>query len=85
MEAISQTIGRAVKFRGRTDECDLFGERGGYERILSSAVKGELCPRCGDEAIIKENFLGGSVYYCPKCQVPPPRAPRRSASRKKKR
>ncbi|MFO7935831.1 MAG: zinc finger domain-containing protein [Bacteroidales bacterium] len=27
----------------------------------------ELCPNCGD-AIVKEAYMGGAVYFCPVCQ-----------------
>jgi formamidopyrimidine-DNA glycosylase len=84
-EAISETIKRAVCLRGRTDEYDLFGERGGYERILSSSAAGMDCPDCGEDAIVRENFLGGAIYYCPRCQKPPRKPARRSTGGKKRR
>ena len=83
-DAISETIGRAVSLGGRTDEIDLFGQGGGYERVLSAAAKGELCPSCGSEAIIKDSFLGGAIYTCPACQEAPPRPSERSPRRKGK-
>jgi formamidopyrimidine-DNA glycosylase len=52
---------------GRDTETDLFGEKGGYHTILSKNTYGQPCPKCGGE-IIKENYMGGSVYYCPSCQ-----------------
>ena len=81
--SISRVIGRAVKLHGRTDEYDLCGERGGYERVLNSKTAGEPCTRCGEAAIVKESFLGGAIYFCPKCQQPPPRPSRKSARRSK--
>ena len=84
-KAISDTIKRAVRLRGRTDEYDLFGERGGYERTLSSATAGQPCPKCGEEAIVKDSFLGGAIYYCPKCQEPPPKPAKRPKTTKTKR
>jgi len=84
-KAIVDTIKRAVRLRGRTDEHDLFDECGGYERILSSATAGQPCPKCKEEAIVKDSFLGGAIYYCPKCQEPPPKPERRPRRARAKR
>lgn len=81
-KAISHTIDRAVSLNGRTDERDLFGEPGGYERMLSSSATGRPCPSCGEGEIAKESFLGGAIYTCPTCQVPPPK-PAKRAKRKR--
>jgi len=82
-KAILQTIKRAVRLHGRTDEHDLFGETGGYERVLSSSAAGLPCPACGQAAIVKESFLGGAIYTCPQCQPAPPKQPKRPARKKK--
>jgi len=84
-KAIITTIGTAIKQHGRCDELDLFGTPGKYQRILSSATAGCPCPEC-KTPIEKEPFLGGSVYWCPKCQPkptpsPPKRRPRPAAPR----
>jgi len=55
---------------GRDTERDLFWRAGGYATILCAATAGAPCPACG-EAIQKEAYLGGSVYYCPACQPRP--------------
>ncbi len=52
---------------GRDTEKDLFGKAGGYRTLLSKNNKTKTCPHCGG-AVIKEAYLGGSVYYCPVCQ-----------------
>lgn len=52
---------------GRNSETDLFGKSGGYIPFLSKDTSGKPCPRCG-ETIRKENYLGGSIYYCIECQ-----------------
>lgn len=52
---------------GRDTQTDLYGNNGGYRTILSSKTWKNSCPRCGS-IIVKEAYLGGSVYYCPKCQ-----------------
>jgi len=53
--------------RGRDTQTDLYGNEGGYKTILSSKTWKNPCPRCGS-VIVKEAYLGGSVYYCPECQ-----------------
>lgn len=52
---------------GRDTQTDLFGNNGGYQTILSAKTWMNPCPRCGS-TIVKEAYLGGSVYYCPDCQ-----------------
>lgn len=52
---------------GRDTEKDLLGNSGKYKTILSKNTYKSPCPNCGD-TIVKEAYLGGSVYYCPTCQ-----------------
>lgn len=52
---------------GRDTEKDLFGNPGGYETKLSKKTVGKPCPGCGS-SISKENYLGGSIYFCAICQ-----------------
>ncbi|MDU1889784.1 MAG: DNA-formamidopyrimidine glycosylase family protein [Dysgonomonas sp.] len=52
---------------GRDTEKDFYGNKGGYKTILSKNTYKNPCPNCGDD-IVKEAYLGGSVYYCPSCQ-----------------
>lgn len=54
---------------GRDTEKDLFGNPGGYETKLSKKTVGKPCLECGS-SISKENYLGGSIYFCAKCQKP---------------
>lgn len=67
-KTIVETMQQAVKLGGRSDERDLFGNAGGYQRILDSTQVGQPCPRCGTP-IEKISFLGGACYLCPKCQI----------------
>ena len=67
-DAIIKTVREVVVRGGRSDELDLFGKPGGYERIMSSKTVGKPCPKCGAK-IEKIAFLGGTCYFCPKCQV----------------
>jgi formamidopyrimidine-DNA glycosylase len=66
--AIRDTLGQMVAQGGRDGEIDLFGQPGGYQRILSSEMAGKPCPECG-APIEKISYLGGASYFCPKCQV----------------
>lgn len=52
---------------GRDGEKDLFDNWGGYKRRLHSKVVDEPCPVC-ETPIVKEQFGGGSIYFCPSCQ-----------------
>lgn len=52
---------------GRDTESDLFGRPGRYPTVMSRRHLGEPCPRCGDP-IVKQAYLGGSVYLCEGCQ-----------------
>jgi formamidopyrimidine-DNA glycosylase len=67
-DAIIKTVREVVARGGRSDEFDLLGKPGGYERIMSSKTAGKPCPKCGAK-IQKIAFLGGACYFCPKCQV----------------
>jgi formamidopyrimidine-DNA glycosylase len=53
---------------GRDTEKDLFGHIGGYKTKLSKNTIDTPCTICGD-IIKKENYLGGSIYYCSSCQM----------------
>lgn len=52
---------------GRNTEKDIFGNPGGYQAKLSKNTWKAPCPVCAG-SIVKEAYLGGSVYYCPTCQ-----------------
>ena len=52
---------------GRDTEKDLFGCFGQYKTVLSKNTVKNPCPNCGN-AIVKESYLGGAVYFCPTCQ-----------------
>lgn len=53
---------------GRDTEKDIFGRPGRYKTKLSKNTYKNGCSICGSE-ITKESYLGGTVYYCPKCQI----------------
>lgn len=65
--SVKATLKAMTDAGGRSTEKDLLGQPGGYLVVLCADAKGTPCPRCGSE-ILKEAFLGGSIYTCPKCQ-----------------
>ena len=67
-DAIVHTVREIIDQGGRNDETDLFGQRGGYVRLMDSAAAGKPCPECGT-MVQKIQYLGGACYFCPKCQV----------------
>jgi formamidopyrimidine-DNA glycosylase len=66
-QSVKQTIRDMAIKGGRDTEKDLFGNRGGYKTKLSSKTYKNPCPQCGGE-IIRQAYLGGNIYFCPKCQ-----------------
>lgn len=67
-DAIGLTVAEAIAGGGRNDETDLFGQPGGYGRLMDSKAAGQPCPACGT-AIEKLQYLGGACYFCPRCQT----------------
>ena len=66
-DAIVATVAEAIEKGGRYDEFDLYGNRGGYVRIMDKEAVGRPCPECGG-VVEKIQYLGGSCYLCPACQ-----------------
>lgn len=65
--AVRDTLNRASALGGRDTELDLYGCPGRFTPILSAKTAGKPCPQCG-AVILKESFLGGVIYFCPRCQ-----------------
>jgi formamidopyrimidine-DNA glycosylase len=65
--AVKETLQLMAEQGGRDTEKDLFGRSGGYQTVMSKNHAGQPCPVCGTE-IIKQAYLGGSIYFCPECQ-----------------
>ncbi len=65
--SLTSTLQEIYEQQGRNSETDLTGQRGHYVPYLSKDTAGNECTRCG-EFIRKENYLGGSIYYCEGCQ-----------------
>jgi formamidopyrimidine-DNA glycosylase len=67
--AIVGTLTAMASQGGRDTELDLFGSPGRYKTVLSKNTVGRPCPRCGT-IIGKEAYMGGSIYFCGRCQTP---------------
>ena len=65
--SIKGTLSRMIEQGGRDTEKDFWGNWGGYRVVLSKNTYTKPCPRCGHK-IMREAYLGGTVYYCPQCQ-----------------
>jgi formamidopyrimidine-DNA glycosylase len=66
-DSIKNTLAAMVAGGGRDTERDLFGNQGGYKTKLSKNNSLLICPNCGG-AVKKENYMGGSIYFCDVCQ-----------------
>jgi formamidopyrimidine-DNA glycosylase len=66
--SMRKVLNQAIKLGGSDGERDLFGEPGGYTRVLSGKTKDRPCPDCGGK-IEKISFLGGATYFCGRCQT----------------
>lgn len=65
--ALKDTLAEMTRKGGRDTQSDLYGVNGGYCTILSAKTWKSPCICCGG-TIVKEAYLGGSVYYCAGCQ-----------------
>ena len=65
--AIVGTVKEVMDGGGRNDEYDLYGNPGGYRRLMDKNAEGAPCPACGRK-IEKIQYLGGACYFCPGCQ-----------------
>jgi formamidopyrimidine-DNA glycosylase len=66
--ATMETVQGIVDLGGRYDEFDLFGQRGGYVRIMDKNSAGQPYPNCGT-LVQKIQYLGGDCHLCPSCQI----------------
>ncbi len=67
LKSVKSTLKEMTELGGRDTEKDIFANPGGYATKMSKNTVSRGCPACGG-AITKEAYLGGSVYYCPRCQ-----------------
>ena len=66
-DAVKSVLADMTRRGGRDTEKDLWGNNGAYKTVMSKNNAGFPCPVCGGY-IKKENYLGGSIYYCEGCQ-----------------
>ena len=66
--SIKNTLKEMAEKGGRDTEKGIFGEPGGYATKCSRLTAGRPCAVCGSK-IEKGNYLGGSIYFCPRCQL----------------
>jgi formamidopyrimidine-DNA glycosylase len=67
-DALLATVREVTDRGGRYDEVDLFGQKGGYVRVMDRHAVGRPCPSCAGP-IEKIQYLGGACYLCPECQT----------------
>lgn len=65
--SIQKVLKEMITKGGRDTEKNIYGEFGGYETKLSKRNYPKSCLNCGN-LIKKENYLGGSIYFCENCQ-----------------
>lgn len=66
-EKLVSLVREMAALGGRNNERDLFGIPGGYEVLMTNSQIKNPCRNCTGR-IIKESYMGGSIYYCPNCQ-----------------
>lgn len=66
-DSIAVVLTEMIEKGGRDTEKNIHGTPGDYPVILSKNTYHSPCPRCGGE-ITKQAYMGGSVYFCSKCQ-----------------
>jgi formamidopyrimidine-DNA glycosylase len=67
-KSIKTTLNEMVNKNGRNTERDLFGRYGEYTTKMCKNTVGKRCDVC-DSTIIKSTYMGGSIYFCPGCQI----------------
>lgn len=65
-DALKDTLSEAIRLGGKDDTLDLYGRRGGYQKIFGAHAFGQPCPDCGTP-IARPSLLGSSTYICPSC------------------
>jgi formamidopyrimidine-DNA glycosylase len=65
--SVKSTLREMTGQGGRDTEKDLFGEPGGYKTRLCKNTLNRPCTVCGGK-IIKQAYMGGSIYFCGGCQ-----------------
>jgi formamidopyrimidine-DNA glycosylase len=68
LSCVKDTLSTMASHGGRDTEPDIFGHLGGYKTILSKNTVNRPCPVC-ETIIRKEAYMGGSIYFCERCQT----------------
>lgn len=66
--SIKETLKSMVKNGGRDLETDIYNNKGKFITLNTRFKNEQVCQMCHD-SIIKEQYMGGSIYYCPSCQA----------------
>ena len=67
-QSLKNTLKAMASQGGRDTQSDMWGNSGRYKTILSANTWTEPCIRCGGK-IVKESYMGGTIYYCKDCQM----------------
>lgn len=67
LKSVKSTLKEMKEKGGRDTEKDLYGQKGGYQTILSKNTLLSPCPACGSN-LVRQAYLGGNIYFCPTCQ-----------------
>jgi formamidopyrimidine-DNA glycosylase len=67
-DAIKLVIQERIRFKGKDQFYDLYGNQGSYTPAMGPNMKQQPCSVCGTP-IKKLSVGGGRVYFCPNCQV----------------
>jgi formamidopyrimidine-DNA glycosylase len=65
--SIKSTLREMTVLGGRDTTKDIYGKPGGYRTRLSQNTLNKLCQVCGG-TIVKQSYMGGSIYFCDRCQ-----------------
>jgi formamidopyrimidine-DNA glycosylase len=65
--AIRYVVDQRIKFGGKNQFVDLYGDRGNYIPSMGPNMKGKICNVCGSN-VEKLSIGGGDVYFCAICQ-----------------
>ena len=65
--SMKSVLTNAYEKGGRTNELNLYGQKGNYVAMAERKHIGENCPVCGN--ILGKISVGGVTAFCPKCQV----------------
>ncbi|MFW9939515.1 MAG: DNA-formamidopyrimidine glycosylase family protein [Candidatus Thorarchaeota archaeon] len=67
-EAIKTVVNERIRYGGKFQFVDLYGNKGQYIPAMGPNMKAKTCIEC-DSVIEKLSVGGGQVYFCPTCQA----------------